>query len=83
MEILANILELAQTGGTLKTHIMYKANLSYRQLDKYITFLTENEMLRTVTDPLNGKLRYEVTEKGVEFLKDYLRLSNYFVGRSF
>lgn len=82
VEILADILELAHTGGTLKTHIMYKANLSHRQLDKYITYLTDNAMLRIVSDPVNGKVRYEVTEKGLEYLKDYSRLTNYFIGRS-
>lgn len=75
-------MELAHTGGTLKTHIMYKANLSHRQLDKYITYLTDNAMLRIVSDPVNGKVRYEVTEKGLEYLKDYSRLTNYFIGRS-
>lgn len=77
VEILVNILSVAHEGA-LKTHIMYKANLSHKQLDKYITHLSNNGMLKRVPDPASGKLRYEVTEKGVEFLKDYSRLSNYF-----
>lgn len=82
MEILADILGFANAGGALKTHIMYKANLSHSQLDKYITYLTDNEMLKMISNPVTGKLRYEVTEKGLEFLKDYSRLTNYFAGRS-
>jgi predicted transcriptional regulator len=79
VEILVNILNVAR-GSTLKTHIMYKANLSHRQVDRYLAFLAENGMLKTV--PVNGKLRYEVTEKGLEFLKDYSRILNYFADRS-
>jgi len=77
VEILVNILNVAHEGA-LKTHIMYKANLSHKQLDKYITHLSNNGMLRRISDPVSGKLRFEVTEKGLEFLKDYSRLSNYF-----
>jgi predicted transcriptional regulator len=79
VEILVNILNVAR-GSTLKTHILYKANLSHRQVDRYLTFLAENGMLKPV--PVNGKLRYEVTEKGLEFLKDYSRILNYFADRS-
>ena len=74
VEILANILNVAERGA-LKTHIMYKANLSHRQLEKYLTFLEGNGMLREVVDETGSRL-YELTEKGIEFLKDYMRLSN-------
>jgi len=57
---------------------MYKANLSHKQLDKYITHLSNNGMLKRISDPVSGELRFEVTENGLEFLKDYSRLSNYF-----
>jgi len=77
VEILVNILSVAHEGA-LKTHIMYKANLSHTQLDKYLTFLQGNGMLRAVPDPEGGKSRYEITDKGLSFLKEYARLSNYF-----
>ena len=74
VEILASILNVAHN-GELKTHIMYKANLSHRQLEKYLTFLTQQGMLVRVLDEDFGVVKYRVTEKGVEFLKDYDHLS--------
>jgi predicted transcriptional regulator len=53
---------------------MYKANLSHRQLEKYLGFLAQNEMLREVMDE-NGTRLYRVTDKGINFLKDYAHLS--------
>jgi len=75
VEILANILNVAER-ATLKTHIMYKANLSHRQLEKYLGFLEHNGMLLQVLDIETGTRRYKVTEKGIDFLKDYAHLSN-------
>jgi len=74
VEILATILKVAGN-RTLKTHIMYRANLSHRQLKKYLTFLETNGMLaRVVEDEVT---KFQVTEKGMEFLKDYERISSY------
>jgi predicted transcriptional regulator len=79
-EILAHILDIAR-GGALKTHIMYKANLSHKQLLKYLTFLESNGLLQAVTNH-EGKRCFQITEKGMEFLKEYTRLSNYFGERT-
>jgi len=75
VEILASILNVAER-GTLKTHIMYKANLSHRQLEKYLAFLGGNGMLREIVDEVTGSRLYQITEKGIDFLKDYSRLSS-------
>ena len=77
VEILSSILDVATTGA-LKTHIMYRANLSHRQLEKYLGFLQDNDLIREVADPEGGSRLYQATEKGVAFLKDYSRLSGYF-----
>jgi predicted transcriptional regulator len=76
-EILASILNVADR-GTLKTHIMYKANLSHRQLEKYLTFLENEGLLVEFEDEETGTTLYKVTEKGIEFLNGYTRLSRYF-----
>lgn len=54
---------------------MYKANLSHRQLEKYLSFLLSNGMLAQV--PEDGTMKFQATEKGLCFLKDYERISNY------
>ena len=75
VEILANILQVA-SNRTLKTHIMYRANLSHRQLEKYLSFLETNGMLEQALDE-DGVIKFHVTQKGIDFLKDYQRLSTY------
>ena len=74
MEIFANILKIAEK-QTLKTHIMYKANLSHRQLEKYLTFLETNGMIIRRLE--NNSTLFQVTEKGLGFLRDYERISRY------
>jgi len=74
VEILASILKVAGE-QTLKTHIMYKANLSHRQLEKYLNFLETNGMLARKSE--DNVTLFHVTEKGLEFLKDYARISTY------
>jgi predicted transcriptional regulator len=78
VEILASILQVAGN-GTIKTHIMYKANLSHKQLEKYIGFLEEKGLIGQVVDEGgDGGHMYRVTEKGYEFLKEYSHISGYF-----
>jgi predicted transcriptional regulator len=81
MEILASILHVADR-GTLKTHIMYKANLSHRQLEKYLSFLKDESLLTEFLDEETGTIMFKVTERGIEFLKEYTHLSKYFGQRT-
>lgn len=78
VEILASILKVA-SNGALKTHIMYKANLSHRQLEKYLAFLEGRGLLAQGIDAEMGNRIYQVTEKGSDFLRDYSHVSGYFV----
>jgi len=74
LEILAGILQISRSGA-LKTHIMYKANLSHHQLEKYLDFLAKRGMLIRTLDENYDRPIYQATEKGIEFLKDYSRIS--------
>lgn len=76
LEILASILKVA-SNGSLKTHIMYKANLSHRQLEKYLAFLEERALLARITDG-NGGNFYRITDKGFDFLREYSHVTDYF-----
>ena len=75
-EILAKIVMVA-SHGALKTHIMYRANLSHRQLEKYLRFVEKNGLVEQVADEDTGNRLYQVTEKGLEFLREYSRLSTF------
>jgi len=46
IEIICQILEVANGGVTKKIEIMYKANLSYTQLKEYGMVLAESDLLR-------------------------------------
>jgi len=69
--IIAEILEIAQE-ETLKTQIMYRANLSFTQLNDYLKFMLKTELLKKSTK--RGRLMYAATEKGVDFLQRHLEL---------
>jgi predicted transcriptional regulator len=62
-EIASRILESAAE-GTTKTKIMYKAFLSYAQLQEYLGVLEENGLLACD----KGQQLYKTTEKGQRFL---------------
>jgi len=79
VEILASILKVAENGA-LKTHIMYKANLSHLQLQRYLALLEENGLLvQDALDPESYRT-YRATERGLGFLREYSHLSGYLSG---
>ena len=67
--------------GSLKTQIMYKANLSFTQLNGYIDFLLKNGLItqtnRTVSD---CKEVYIITKKGMDFLQVHRKLLRFLNG---
>jgi len=72
LSIIAEILEIAK-GGTLKTQIMYKANLSFAQLNDYLKFMLKTGLLNKFRG--NGKDVYAATEKGLDFLQRHFELT--------
>jgi predicted transcriptional regulator len=73
IEIMADVLALS-TSGIKKTHIMYKANLSYEQILYYLNQLLGKGLI--AQDVSDGALVYRTTEKGREFLVYYSRMSD-------
>jgi predicted transcriptional regulator len=72
LNIVSEILEIAKE-GTLKTQIMYKANLSFTQLNDYLKFMLKTTLLTKF--PARGKTMYAATEKGLDFLQRYCELT--------
>ena len=66
--IIAEILTIAKD-GCLKTQIMYRANLSFAQLNDYISFLTKLSLLKIQNE--NRKNTYRTTIKGNKYLEKY------------
>ena len=71
--IIAEILVIAKD-RSLKTKIMYRANLSFAQLNEYLNFLIRRELLKRNME--NGKTFYKTTAKGVKYLENYEEISN-------
>jgi len=70
---MAAIIEIA-IERTLKTQIMYKANLSFTQLTEYLPLMLDSKLLtQTIYD---GREGFVVTEQGLEFLKKHGELVN-------
>jgi predicted transcriptional regulator len=71
IQIMGDVLALA-TSGIKKTHIMYRANLSYEQVYLYLGDLIGKRLI--VQDASSDGVVYRTTEKGREFLAHYTRL---------
>jgi predicted transcriptional regulator len=71
VQIMGDVLALG-TSGIRKTHIMYKANLSYEQVHLYLGELIGKRLIAQDVTP-DGVI-YRTTEKGREFLLYYTRL---------
>ncbi len=65
IEVIADMLRLGEAG---KTEIMYSANMSYFQLQKYLNFLLELRLIDKVMMG-NPSVTYRVTRKGLRLLK--------------
>jgi predicted transcriptional regulator len=70
--IIAEILEIAKD-GTLKTQVMYRANLSFTQLNDYLEFMLKIRLLEKVD--MNDREVYKATEKGLDFLQRYREIN--------
>jgi predicted transcriptional regulator len=72
IQIMGDVVALA-TSGINKTHIMLKANLSYKQMCLYLEELISKRLIsQDVSSP--GGVIYRTTEKGKEFLLYYTHL---------
>lgn len=65
IEIVADILNVAKNGAR-KTQIMYKGNLSYKLLNKYLNMLIEANLIEPEDDS-----NYVITLNGGKFLEIY------------
>jgi len=63
LTIISDLLEIVQQPQRL-THILYKSNMSYGQLSKYLAELTNLEFLETKTKPFRA---FVITPKGKQF----------------
>jgi predicted transcriptional regulator len=63
LTIMSDLLEIVQQPQRL-THILYKSNMSYGQLSRYLEEMTELGFLETKSKPFRA---YIITSKGKQF----------------
>jgi len=63
LTIISDLLEIVKQPQRL-THILYKSNMSYGQLSKYLDEMTQLGFLETKTKPFRA---FIITEKGKQF----------------
>lgn len=71
MFIMAEILEVT-IDGALKTQVMYRANLSFAQLNEYLKLMLNLKLLETLKN--SERTLYKTTAKGVRYLQSYREL---------
>ena len=69
LAILLDMLQVCRT-PVKKTHILYKANINFYQLTRYLNLLSAVGMIETVKSPFNG---YRITEKGSQLINMFER----------
>ncbi len=67
IEIIAEMLKVGENGAG-KTKIMYNANLSYTQIQKYLGFLLSEGFVGKM-EMGNPSVTYRVTESGLKLLE--------------
>ncbi|MEM0253343.1 MAG: winged helix-turn-helix domain-containing protein [Candidatus Bathyarchaeia archaeon] len=80
LQIIAEILGIARRNA-LKTQIMYRANLSFTQINDYLNFMLETHLLEKRTE--NGKDYYRATNNGVRYLQLYCALMDLLSSKDF
>ena len=68
---MAQILSIVKDGSQ-KTQIMYKANLSFTQLKRYLTSMLASNLITQIAS--DGKEEYFATEQGMEFFQKHNEL---------
>jgi predicted transcriptional regulator len=78
LEIIEFILSMCENGAR-KTHVMYRCNLNSKQINEYLNFLLECEMLEKIQERPNSKRYiYKTDELGKKFIERYKQLAELF-----
>lgn len=72
LETCIDIMEIISKGVGKPTRIMYKANLSWNPMQKYLSFLLDQELIACKSK--GERARYEITDKGLRTLSYFRRV---------
>jgi predicted transcriptional regulator len=71
MEMVCDILAVVSEGPTKPTHILYKANMSWKVLTSYLSYLTGSGMVEKEDEEGGKRSTYRLTIKGRQILGLY------------
>ena len=71
MEMVCDILAVVSEGPTKPTHILYKANMSWKVLSSYLDYLTARGMVQKEDQEGGKRSLYRLSQKGRQILKLY------------
>ncbi len=76
-DIVAEILKTARE-GRIKTHIMYKAKLSYSQINTYLKLLVDKGFLENNVIKRKKQIMtvYKTTQKGIKYIDNIESVNN-------
>ena len=76
-DIVNDMLRIIRENGdkVKKTHLMYKANLSHKQMESYLSELVKNNLIEKNTSEKKHSIK--VTKKGSDFLIRYTQVKEF------
>ena len=76
-DIVNDMLRIIRENGdkVKKTHLMYKANLSHKQMESYLSELVKNNLIEKNTSEKKHSIK--VTKKGDDFLIKYTQVKEF------
>ena len=76
-DIVNDMLRIIRENGDKikKTHLMYKANLSHKQMESYLSELVKNNLIEKNTSEKKHSIK--VTKKGDDFLIKYTQVKEF------
>jgi len=72
MEIAVSVLEEARNGIN-KTRLVYRTNLNFLLIQRYVDFLVQKNMIEIINDPTPI---YKTTQKGISLLDEFSKIKN-------
>ena len=77
LEIVYDLLNsIREKGGTIKpTHLLYKSNLSHKKMIEYTSELMEKGLMEEKEK--EGKKIYALTDKGLEYVNEFMRMKKF------
>ena len=72
METYCDILSAIATGAHIRTHILYKANLSWTVMQNYVVELESMGLIESKDD--DGRRVYNLSDQGFRLMKQFLEI---------